>query len=335
MVEAGYFDGRISRRHVVRLRATAQGLDLVGNDGTRHVARADIRVSEPMGAAPRTLTFPDGSYCEAQQGAELNALLAALKHSDSAVARWQKSWRLAVAGVVVMLVVLAASYRWGLPWFAERAAPMVPPTVVTAMSDQVLQALDGRVLNPSALPADRQQMLKEGFRRIAAGDPALAGCHLLFRSAPKVGPNAFALPDGKIVLFDELVALADTDEEVLGVLAHELAHVKFGHGLRQLIQSSVVAVVVASYFGDVSSLLSGLTALMLESKYSRGFELQADDFGASMMRRNGYSAEGLALMLEKMERAHEKKSPGGQTHADWLSSHPDTAERIARLRTPR
>lgn len=334
MIEAGYFDGATSRRHVVRLRATERGLELVGKEENRSIARADIRVSEPIGAAPRTLTFSDGSYCEAEQGPELNTLLAALKHSDGAVARWQKSWRLAAAAVLILLAVLTTGYRWGLPWVAERAAPMVPPAVVSAMSNQVIDALDGRVLKPSALSAERQQLLDAGFRTLVASDPTLAGSRLLFRSAPKVGPNAFALPDGQVVLFDELVALADTDQEVLGVLAHELAHVKFHHGLRQMIQSSVVAALAASYFGDVSSLLSGLTALMLESKYSRSFELEADAFGASMLRRNGLSAEGLALMLEKMEREQEEKSAGRQSRADWLSSHPDTVERITRLRAP-
>lgn len=333
MLEAGYFDGKSSRRHAVRLRASAQGLDLVGAGGTRHIVRADIRVSEPIGGAPRTLTFPDGSYCEAPQGEELNALLAALAHRNGAVARWQKSWRLAAGGVVVMLALLGAGYRWGLPWFAERSAPLVPPSVVAAMSQQVMQALDERMLVQSRLPPERQEAIAEGFRRIVAGNPALAASRLLFRSAPRVGANAFALPDGRIVLFDELVALADNDEEVMGVLAHELAHVKFRHGLRQVIQSSVVAAIAASYFGDVSSLLSGLTALVLESKYSRNFELEADAFGANLMRRNGQSAEGLAAMLEKMERAQEKKQArSGQSRADWLSSHPDTAERIARLR---
>jgi Zn-dependent protease with chaperone function len=335
MIEAAYFDGQTSRRHAVRLQASPAGIDLIAPSGTRHIARRDIRVSEPLGGAPRTLTFPDGSYCEVPQGAELSALLAALRHSDGPVARWQRSWRLAVAGVVVILAMLAAGYRWGLPWVAEQIAPLVPPAAVTAMSDQVLEALEGRVLVPSQLPAERQRAIADGFRRIVAEDPALRGCRLLFRSAPRAGPNAFALPDGQIVLFDELVALADSDEEVLGVLAHELAHVKFRHGLRQLIQSSVVAAIVASYFGDVSSVLSGLTALLLESKYSRGFELEADAFGAGMMRKNGLSAEGLARMLEKMERAHERKSEKTESRADWLSSHPDTAERIARLRALR
>jgi Zn-dependent protease with chaperone function len=332
MVEADYYDGRTSQRHAVRLQAGPDGVEVVGSDWNRHEPLSGLQVSEPVGGAPRTLTFADGSYCEVAQGRALDALLAAVGHSDHAVVRWQNSWRVALAGVAFMIVVLLAGYRWGLPWLAERTAPMIPPDAVSYMSRQVLKTLDGNMLAPSALPVERQQALAEGLRSIAAGDPELANCHLLFRSAPKAGPNAFALPDGEVVLFDELVALADTDEEVLGVLAHELAHVKFRHGLRQVIQSSVVAAVAASYFGDISSLLSGLTAVLLESKYSRGFELEADAYGATLMRRNGRSAAGLASMLEKMERRHEAKSPGAQSRADWLSSHPETAERIQRLR---
>ncbi|MDR2000705.1 MAG: M48 family metallopeptidase [Zoogloeaceae bacterium] len=334
-MEARYFDGKTSRCHPVRLRAVPEGIEVAGIDWNRREPLARIRVSEPIGAAPRTLTFADGSYCEVAQGRELNALLTALGHRDRAVARWQKSWRLALGGVVFMATVLLAAYRWGLPWVAERTAPMIPPEAVTYLSQQVLKTVDGRILEPSALPLERQQTLTEGMRRIADSDPALTNGRLLFRSAPKVGPNAFALPDGQIVLFDELVALADNDEEVLGVLAHELAHVKFRHGLRQAIQSSVVGAVVASYFGDISVLLSGLTAVLLESKYSRGFEQEADDYGAALMRRNGMSADGLASMLEKMQRAHDKESPDSQSHADWLSSHPETAARIKHLRATR
>lgn len=335
MVEAGYYDGRTSRRHAVRLQAGSDGIELIGTDWRRHEPFAGLQVSEPIGGAPRTLTFADGSYCEVAQGRELDELLATVGHRDHAVARWQNSWRLALAGVAFMVAVVLAGYRWGLPWLAERTAPMIPPAAVGYMSQQVMKALDERMLVESSLPPERQRALAEGLRSIASGDPELVNSRLLFRSAPKLGPNAFALPDGEVVLFDQLVALAESDEEVLGVLAHELAHIKFRHGLRQVIQSSVVAAIAASYFGDVSTLLSGLTAVLLESKYSRGFELEADAYGATLMRRNGRSADGLATMLERMERSREGKSPGTQSHADWLSSHPDTAERIARLRALR
>ncbi|OQX06176.1 MAG: hypothetical protein BWK76_26550 [Desulfobulbaceae bacterium A2] len=335
MVAAGYFDGASSRRHPVQLQAEPHGLLVVGEGWQRQIAADAIRVSEPIGGAPRTLTFPQGDYCEAAQGEELNALLTALGHRDGAVARWQLRWTIALASLVLLAVLALAGYRWGLPWLAARVAPRIPPALVTLMSDQVMQLLDRRALRESALAPERQEAIEGGFRRLIADDAALHGGRLLFRAAPALGANAFALPDGRIVLFDELVALAEEDDEVLGILAHELGHVKFRHGLRQLLQSSVVAAIAASVFGDVSSLLSGLTTLLLESKYSRVFELEADDFGAALMRHHGGSAEGMARMLEKLELAHDQGRGGEQSRLTWLASHPEVARRVERLRERR
>lgn len=146
-----------------------------------------------------------------------------------------------------------------------------------------------------------------------------------------MGPNAFALPSGDIVVLDQLVELAENDDEVAGVIAHELGHVAYRHGLRQLIQSSVVSFVVGIYFGDVSSLAASFGALALESRYSREFEHEADAYGARSLLAAGLGSEPLAAMLERMEKAHAEKG-GKASRESLLSSHPDTAERVARLR---
>ena len=333
MVEGGYFDGRTSRRRPVRLRVGPSGLEVRGEEVSRIELPGSVRVSEPIGAAPRTLTFADGAYCEVAQGDALAELLGALGHRDGVVARWQASWKIAFVALIAVTVALAAAYRWGLPWLAAQTAPRLPQAFVATLSDEVMQLLDKRALAASSLPASRRQEIEQGFRRLTASDPDLADYRLLFRRGAAIGPNAFALPDGRIVLLDELVALASGDGEVLAVLAHELGHAKYRHGLRQLIQSSVVAAMVASYFGDVSTLLSGLGTLLLESKYSRGFELEADHYGASLLRASGGSPQDLAAMLEKLEKAHATRhgNPLPNGVGDWLSSHPETAERIRRL----
>jgi Zn-dependent protease with chaperone function len=330
MVDAAYFDGRTSRRHAVTLRAGPDGLEIVGTSETFSVPWARVRVSEPIGRAPRTLTFDGGAYCEVPQGPGLDALLGALGHAEGTVARWQNSWRMVVAGALLLAMVLLGSYRWGLPWVAQRTAELMPPAVAVRLSDQVIESLDGRLLAESSVEPARRQTLEARFRTMVRADPDLATSQLLWRSAPKVGPNAFALPDGRIVLLDQLVALAGSDDEVLAVLAHELGHVRHRHGVRQLIQSSVVAAVAASYLGDVSMLLSGLGTLLLESKYSRDFEREADDYGAALLQRTGMSAQSLADMLVRLQSVQQGKQ--GSATTDWLASHPETAERIARLR---
>ncbi|MDD3481475.1 M48 family metallopeptidase [Azovibrio restrictus] len=333
-MEAAYFDGRSSRRQRVRLRAEAGFLLLAGEGVERRVPLAGLEISEPQGRAPRTLRFADGAYCEAPQDAALLALLEELGHRESTTVRLQGGWRWSIGALAAIVLVLAGFYQWGLPWGAQVVAPLIPAAALEQVSNQTLTALDKGMLKESRLPREYQERLTRGFLALAAADPALKpyrkSLKLHFRSAPRIGPNAFALPDGQVVLFDELVQMPASDAEVLAVLAHELGHVRERHGLRQLIQSSVVAAFTAAYLGDVSSLAAGLSTLALTSKYSRDMEREADDYAATTLRRQGHSPAELGSALEKLARAHADEE-GEEEGKDWLSSHPDTRERIRRL----
>lgn len=334
-MDAWYFDGRSTRRHEVKLIAAPGLLTVQGEGWLRAEPLSGVQVSEPSGRAPRTLRFADGAYCEVLQGNVLNELLARLGFSESRVVRWQGSWRYAAAGMALLAAVLGVTYFWGLPWVAEKVAAWIPRAAVVEMSDQLMRAFDGRVLSASHVPQERRARIEAAFEQWVASDPALTGSRLQWRRSPQIGPNAFALPDGRVVLLDELVALAGSDEEILGVLAHELGHVRHRHGLRQTIQSSVVSVVVASYLNDFSSVLSGMGSLLLQSNYSREFELEADDYSAVLMNRSGNSPEALITMLARLERATQVEQDSGDWLAGWVSSHPEVQERIARLRARR
>jgi Zn-dependent protease with chaperone function len=101
--------------------------------------------------------------------------------------------------------------------------------------------------------------------------------------------------------------------------------------MRQMIQGAVVSFAAAAWFGDISSLAAGFGALVLESRYSREFEREADAWAARLLAANGGSAEVLAQVLLRLEEKARGKGKGGEG-ADWLASHPDVAERVAALR---
>ncbi|MDR0577288.1 MAG: M48 family metallopeptidase [Candidatus Accumulibacter sp.] len=344
-LDAFYFDGRGSRRHPVRLAAGDGCLLIEGENGARAVPAANVRASEPQGRAPRTLRFAgEAAFCEIGQSAELDALLAALGQRDSIAVRLQKRWRWTIGSLAVIGAMLAAAYFWGLPWGARMIAPHVPIALMRGVSKEALERLDKHLFKPTALPEARRQRLTGGFRALAANDPALAaygeGVILLFRAAPRLGPNAFALPGGQVALLDELAGLDMDDAEILAVLAHELGHLAGRHGVRQFIQSSVVAAFGAAWFGDVSAAAAALAAALLDSGHSRDMEREADDYAAAALQRQGQSPALLASALEKLETAHRAKTrrnedgPAGG-YLDWLSSHPATGERIRRLRAMR
>lgn len=333
LLQADYYDGRSARAHRVTLTLEGGRLHVAGDGVSRDDGVAELRVSEPMGLAPRLIKFADGAHCQVMDHAGLAALLAQGGHQDGLVVRLQHRWPWALAAIVFTVGVFFAGYRWGLPAASEWLAYRVPESLLVRLGDGTLNALDQAMFAPSRLPPDRQARLAERFDRLAVSDGAKPAHRLVFRHSPRIGANALALPDGTIVMTDELVKLAGEDGEVVAVLAHELGHLDRRHSLRMLIQSSIVGLVVAWYLGDVSSVAAGLPTLLLEAGYSREHEREADDYAARLLAYNGLSPLLLADMLEKLEAAHREGAAKEDGEGlDYFSSHPATRERIDRLR---
>ncbi|HEY9191898.1 MAG TPA: M48 family metallopeptidase [Methyloversatilis sp.] len=331
-VAALYFDGRSARAHPATLTLRGHDLHLNATDLSRIDALSTVRLSEPMGQAARIITYEDGAHVEVRDHAALAVLLAASGQRDSAVVRWAFQPRAVLAMLAGLLCALWFAWQFGLPWAARLAAPHVPDEVVTALSQQTLAWVDGGVMTASTLDAQRQQALRDALAAMvrSGGLPAHA---LIFRSGGAIGANAFALPDGTLIVTDQLVALAGSDDEVLAVLLHELGHVRSRHGMRMLLQGSVSALFMAWYLGDVSSLLAMAPTALIQAGYSRDMEREADDFAARMLRRQGLAPALLADMLEKLAGAHDTGDRASGSLPAWLSSHPDTSERIAHLRS--
>lgn len=324
VVAALYFDGESSRAHAATLTLDGGHLNLVADGISRSEPLAAMRLSEPMGSAPRIITFPDGAHAEVRDHAALARLLAASGHRDAATVRGAFDARVVIACLIGLVVLFWGGARFALPWAAEVAAARVPDEVVSVMSANTLDFIDGRLLDESTLDPAVQRRLEA-----ALADRTRVPHSLLFRAGGPIGPNAFALPDGTLIVTDELVDLAGDDERVLAVLMHELGHVELRHGIRMAMQGSAVALFLAWYAGDVSSLLAMAPTALLQSGYSRDMEREADDYAARALREQGRSPALLAEMLERLVRAYRRDGgePGG-----WLSSHPASTERIERLR---
>jgi Zn-dependent protease with chaperone function len=245
----------------------------------------------------------------------------------------ESRWRAALAMLVAVAAGTWATAVWGLPMLAERVARSLPPSVHVAIGAQALEALDGSLFAPSTMPARRQARLRARFERLVGEAPLEPDVTLHFRASP-VGANAFALPSGDVIVTDELVALAEHDDEVMAVLAHELGHVVHHHGLRQLLQSSVATLVVVALVGDagaVTSIAAGLPGLLLNAGYSRRFEREADAFALERLRTRGVDPARFADVLERLE----KKAGVWPAALSYLSTHPATADRVVPFRAGR
>lgn len=343
---AVYYDGQTSKRTAVEVEvdANAQHIFVRAEALNKTISLDQIIWPEPHRHGPRLLRFLDGSYCEFSDGAAFDQWSTTQGLSPRfTVATFINHWQGVMLATLVLMALLFAGYRWGLPAFSEWLAYRLPADTLRTTEQETLKFLDDGWLKPSQLSGERQHALRQAFAQLHMppnSSNATLNYQLEFRASSRLGANAFALPAGTIVVTDTLVELAANDDQILAVLAHEIGHLQQRHALRSLIQSAIVGTATAWFLGDVSSVLSSFPALLLELRYSREFEYEADTFAVRLLRANQKSPELLAQMLQRLESSHEqqraqqnKKASNNHNELfDYFSTHPDTDSRIIRLR---
>lgn len=345
MIEGIYFDGQSTRRLPVEMAMLKRIVAIRGEGLLQKHRLSKLVVSERLAHAPRIIYFPDGG-CVHITDRRLDAMLRANGYCDSRVVEWQQNWLRSVLALIGLVTTLITGYQWGLPWAADTLAQHLPTSLEKKIGDEQWKMINGTWMASSRLDTVDQNRLRQKFAAMTQPHGHKTAYRLEFRNS-KIGPNAFALPNGVIVMTDQLVMLARNDDAVLGVLGHELGHLQRRHSLRRMVQAVGVGVMVNLWVGDVSSLLAALPAALLDSKYSRDFEREADKYAIDMMRANRLPMEPMAQLFEKMHAVShaqpERKpaEPDGKEHRrdqeqrdmnEYFSSHPADDERIKRLR---
>jgi Zn-dependent protease with chaperone function len=352
MIDAIYFDGQSSRRNPVTLIIHKRVISMRGEGIRRNARLSQVDVSERLAHAPRILRFKDGATVEIADS-KFDKMLRANRYREPKVTRWQQNWPLSLLALVTLIVMLISGYQWGLPWAADHIAQRLPSSIEQKLGDEGLALLDKHYLLPSRLSLAEQARLRKLFAQMKQPHGDKTSYRLEFRRS-NIGPNALALPNGVILMTDELVALAGNDDAVLGVLGHELGHVRHRHSTRRLLQAMGVGVVVNVLIGDVSGVLATVPSFLLDQKYSRDFERESDQYAIDMMHANQLPLSPMADLFAKMGDAREdgyasaakpeeegeqrkqrrrtKAERKRQSSMDYLRSHPSDEERIAKLR---
>jgi Zn-dependent protease with chaperone function len=334
-LEVEYFDGVEARARAARLTLQARRLVIHSEGERREVPWADVSWPERQRHGPRIAHIASGGAIQCTDAAAWDAFTRAAGVRDSWIVRAQQNWRATTAAVAALLLLTATAYRWGLPWAARGALALMPATVDRTFGEAALHSIDGRWLMPSQRTLAEQQRLRSAFADAVARThpPAQRPAYELRFHKSRIGPNAFALPGGVIVLTDELLELAGgRDDVVLGVLAHELGHVQQRHGMRLLVQFTLLGTATSIAIGDFSSVLTGVPALLGQMAYSRDFEREADAESVLVLRAAGLSPDVMIVFFERIA-AWRGSAEGRRTGADFdpgiaWSSHPADEERI-------
>ncbi len=326
--EAEFFDGRSARAHAAVLRIDQGALHWHAGEAHGQQPLGRVRWDPAVGQTHALIHLPDGSMFRVHD----RSMGVHWSHAAGlGLERWA-GWMEGRMGVVLGALVLSigmvfAGLRWGVPMAAQQVVAILPLSVDHTVGQQGLTVLD-QLFSPSLVAPERQQALRTQLQ--AWCQRIICPAHRLeFRQGGRIGANALALPGGIMVVTDELLALAEHDEEILAVLAHELGHVQERHGMRMALQSlgaGAILVVLTGDLSTVSDLASGLPALLMQSGYSRTMEREADDHAWRELNATCIAPQRFADILRRLD---DQPAETG-----LLDSHPGTAERIRQFSHP-
>ncbi|WP_299971312.1 M48 family metallopeptidase [uncultured Roseobacter sp.] len=289
---------------------------------------SEVKIDTPLGRAPRKLTLPDGSVFETDDHGGFDQLLG--RQRGAALHDLEAFRPRLVTFVVFCIAAVWMLWRYGLDVIVAVAVVLTPPVLIEQIDKGSLQSLDFAMAEPSKLSSEEKEKAKRIYDNLLATLPAAEkkqhSFDLLFRDIPDMGPNAFALPGGTVVLTDAFVEMFPEQDVVAGVLGHEIGHVVEEHGLKRFYRSLGLYMLIAFLAGDPGPILEDIVLegnLLLSLSYSRSQEMSADEFGLRLAAEAGFDPAGLAQFFSKVQELY-----GGREPAQWMSLHPSSSERV-------
>jgi Zn-dependent protease with chaperone function len=322
-----FFDGASNRKHEVALSFTT-GLDIV-EDGVV-IAIWPYEAIRRMDGPPALLRLgcasaPPLARLEIADPATAEAVARHSPSLDDGRGGAAQTGRIVFWSIAAICSILLVAI-YGVPLAADRLAPLTPVSVENrigeAVDAQVRLTLKGKV----CAEAEGQA----AFRSLVDKLKRAGGMDMPIEAKVLSGamPNAFALPGGKVYLLDGLLQRARDPDEIAGIVAHELAHVRHRDGLRRIIQAGGTSFLIGLLLGDLfgSSALIFATQSILDASYSREAEQGADAFTVEVMHKLGRSPRPTGELLFRITGAEGKSS------ITILNSHPLTEDRLAMMK---
>ena len=323
--EAGVLDGSTARRRAAFVTVAPHGLVLRFADAeTVEWFWREVRQQRPefptdpvvfARTGGETLSVPDPAFL-----AEIGRVAPGVKLEGTGAAVASRLRRLALVAMAALPLLVYGSWKI-LPWFGETMAVVVPVSVEDRLGESVARFFSRK----GEICQDRfvvDQVDRIAQRLHAAGGPSPYRVRVRVVSNPMV--NALAAPGGHVVVFQGLLQLTSNENELAGVLAHEIVHVRRRHTTKAIFRQMGIWAGLAVLTGDVSGAVATVAGTAGILQFMREHETEADLEGVALMRQAGFQPAGMGGIFRKLQYL-TGDSPG---MLEYVSTHPDTAERI-------
>ena len=247
-------------------------------------------------------------------------------------------WTIIILAIVIYLIVVTrTNVRLPHPGLQATVDVLKMATLkdehVIRMAREYIRYTDCK--NRVALPDD-----PHACRLLALTDKyvAINGVNLDFKVYKTSSINAFACANGSVRVFSGLMDVM-TDAELMAIIGHELGHISNDDtigAMRKAYMTSAARGAVSAAGGVLGKLTASHLGSIAEqyagARFSQGQEYAADDFSLGFLGRNGYNPLAMADALDKIARISSGGGPAADDIARLFSTHPDTAQRSARIR---
>ena len=216
---------------------------------------------------------------------------------------------------------LILAYFLLVPWIASVLVSRFPMSYEKSIGDQTFNAIKADFV----LDEKRTAYINEFFTEMNI--PSRYNVQIVVVKGDMV--NAFALPGGRIIVYDQLLNRLDSYPELAALLTHEFTHVENRHTVKTLLRQLGSKVFLSLIVGDATAVGAVIINNADELKslsYSRSLEKEADDNGARLLADRKIDCDGFVKLFELL-----KKEIKGEETSEWISSHPNMDKRIKNM----
>lgn len=329
-IRGNYFDGKNSKSTEVNVSQRGNFLEIVALDGSFKTEWNLLEVKSNNFSSTKRVTLQYGDFPhECLEFDDENADLIRQIHRNEGGVRLleffvtQSSPVKIVTLSILVLVATIASYVFLIsPTIGEQAAKLVPKSIESKVGEVVYRNMDKYIDRDST----KSFLLSEFFE----------ACHfqsdynIHFTYSKNTMVNAFALPGGRIVIFDGIVKKTQNWEELAALIAHELAHVNQRHSLKSISKALSSYLLVSVLTGDVagtSTVILENASQINEMANSRVYEKEADIVGFEYLVSQNINPIAMAQLFERLKDGDEEISDLDKG-MEFMSTHPLTQRRI-------